>query len=541
MKDNTLKFEAIGDFPFMFIVEKAVVSEDRTDAMIVSGVASSSNLDHDNERMSPEAIQAMANIINTQSVPLRVEHQKDDNSIIGKVYKATVDERNQLIIEAELDNTNSAAALIYGTMKNGAKLGFSVGGAVKKAVKEFSEKTGRIVKTFYDVILNEVSLTNRPANYDSWCFAKSITVEGESADRYRNTDFYKEFLFENRKLDYMYSFAKSVPDKAWHKVAEPINSNLEKNMDPKKETSETVVKEGSETKVEETKEKAVETETKVEEKSATEETKVDTKEKAIEDMKTETKEKSEETKDDEVVTAKSFKAFQDEVVTSFETLADFVAKAMKMESATDDKETAKAETKEETKEKADEGKDVTVEEAKPAEDYKTKAGEQEEQNAGLETKEEGEGYAVKIKSALRKMQEITCETKEKAETVEDTKETTEKSIKGASLDELVLAISGAVEKIEKSYRDKGITVPGLTSKIVDAIKTDKDMQEAITSLIKEPGFKKSVAFGKAYMATKDGKMFSLSAEPVGEVVEKSQDGKATTFSAAYKQNYAASK
>ena len=58
-------------------------------------------------------------------------------------------------------------------------------------------------------------------------------------------------------------------------------------------------------------------------------------------------------------------------------------------------------------------------------------------------------------------------------------------------------------------------------------------------MMKEPGMKKSVAFGVPYMTTKDGKRFSLTATPVEEKVEKSQYNKDVDFKTLYKSKYSA--
>ena len=156
-KNKIIKIEADGDFPFSFYIEKAIPDGDEEN-MTIKGVASTVNIDHDNERMSPEALQSMAEIINEKSVPLRVEHQKDDNAIVGNVNKAWVDSRNQLWIEAALDKSHPGASMLYKALKTGAKLGLSVGGRVKHAMKDLSESAGKMIKTFYNVVLDEVSV-----------------------------------------------------------------------------------------------------------------------------------------------------------------------------------------------------------------------------------------------------------------------------------------------------------------------------------------------------------------------------------------------
>ena len=164
---------------------------------------------------------SMEAVINKDGVPLRVEHSKSENAIVGKVTKAWVDERNQLHIRASLDKSHPVSGILYNSMKQGVRMGFSVGGMVKSAVHEFSEKAGKIVKTFYDVALKEVSVTPRPANYDSWAVAKSIAANEVEAEKLRGTPVYDTFLFENPQLDYLQTFAKSVKEANWSRVEVP--------------------------------------------------------------------------------------------------------------------------------------------------------------------------------------------------------------------------------------------------------------------------------------------------------------------------------
>src|SRR3990172_6785786 len=109
MMAKRLIAQASGEFPFVFYIEKAVPTEENNE-LFVEGIASTTNVDHDNERMSEHALKQMASIVNSESVPLRIEHQKGDGAIVGKVFKAWIDERNQLWIKAMLDKTNPVAS-----------------------------------------------------------------------------------------------------------------------------------------------------------------------------------------------------------------------------------------------------------------------------------------------------------------------------------------------------------------------------------------------------------------------------------------------
>lgn len=504
--NKEIRIQTEGDFQFNFYIEKAVVSEE-DGKMGIKGVASTTNIDHDGERMSAESLNSMAKIINESTVPLRVEHQKDDGSIVGNVNKAWVDSRNQLWIEADLDKSHPAAKMLYKALKTGAKLGLSVGGRVKRAVKEFSEKTGKIVKTFYDVVLDEVSVCQRPANYDAWLVQKHIAPNMEDAVSNSSSPFYKgfyeEFLREVSGFDYMQTFAKSIPSDANWKEVEINKNNNDKNMSV--ENKEKLEKKETETETTETKEKAESTET-------------------------ETKEKKDESNETSETANKSEEAFKSFVIKGLETLTNIVSKLSKTSSETEkteettimeDKTKTEKETETETKEKAE-----TETETKEKAETETETKEKTEDETETETKEKkeyGADYQMKsMTDLLTKMEGIskamdgettTEETKEKTEDTKETEETTEKS---ASMSDVMNSVNEVVSAIEEKLAKSGKRVLGTRAFLMDMLKNDKEFQTEIQKMIKEPGFKKSISIFSPLMKTKEGKTFEISAKEVGE-------------------------
>lgn len=496
--EKNIKIEASGDFPFQFFIEKALPSEENGE-MIIEGVASTVNIDHDNERMSPSALASMAEVINAKSVPLRIEHQHDNNAVVGNVFKAWIDERNQLWIKAMLDKAHPASGILYKSLKDGVKLGLSVGGVVKNAVKEMSEATGKMVKTFYQVMLNEVSVTQRPANYDSWLLAKSIAKDKENIEQFYETPFYKEFLFETSGYDYLQSFAKSIPDKSWKRV-ELIDNNINKDMKKK---------EGEE-KETETKEKAESTET-------------ETKEKA-ESSETETKEKAEES---ETTT----KSFQEYMTKAMESLTNIVTGLVTKSSEKDTEETTIMEDKTKAQDSTDES------EKEKAESSETETKEKAESSDSEETPmKEKNGDAYKMKSILDRLDNLKkamdtseTETKEKAEDKES--ETTEKS---ASIDSFADVLEKHIEALEDKFAKSGRSVYGLRSMLLDLVKNDPEIQKEISSMSKEAGFKKSISNGTPFIRSKTGQVYEIVAKEVGgTTIEKSAKAE-TDFKTMYK-------
>jgi phage head maturation protease len=543
--------QANGDFPFQFYIEKAIPAEENGE-LIIRGIASTTNVDHDNERMSPRALTQMASIINKESVPLRIEHQKDQQSIIGKVYKGWVDERNQLWINASLDKANPISQKLHEALKKGAKLGLSVGGRVKRASRELVESVGKTVNTFFDILLDEVSVTYRPANYDSWLFAKSYAKPGEDVSSYYKSNFFNQFLFENPTLDYIQVIEKSIPAQAWVLFdKEVVTNNMRKAEEVKPEvaTSETmkevdavtteapameaqkdfdpakplapVMEEGETTK---------EGETPVEEKPA------------------------------EFASMKSFKSLEKMVATGFEQMFGILRKmteptetkpedAMKGEFETErDPSVVKDEATELGTGTADvsEGRvspDVVKDEAGDmgvgeTEMRETKAEADapvvamgtgtEPFGATEKDSEYGEDYQMpKIKSALTRINALS-----KAMRGNTYPTRVQKSV--PSIDEFVFALTDAVNAIAKRMENDGKRVLGLHQTVADMVRNDQYVQKSIKEMLTEPGAKKSVALGIPYMVTKDGRKYSLSASEIG--IEKSvkQEG---SFKDVYKSQY----
>lgn len=521
MTEKTITLETTGSFPFTFYIEKAVATETEKE-LVIEGVASTTNIDHDNERMSKEALDAMVNIINAQGVPLRVEHSKSENAVIGNVFKGWVDERNQLHIQARLDKSHPVAPVLHHSMKElGKKMGFSVGGLVKHAMREFSEAKGKLVKTFYDVELKEVSVTPRPANYDSWAIAKSMAKDEVEAEAMRDT-FHDQFLFENPQMDYLQVFAKSVSgnEVSWNRIEGSISKNNNKDM-----TTET------------------------------------------------DKEKEKATKEDEDTTKAVSRAEFRVVVKSIETMAKameaIVTKFSKdgldvgphdqnapdKEKPADESPAAKAAAGDTETEK-----DMSVEahdqngpdKDKPKDESPTAKAKESEDTYEMQTTKSAISTLESLTKRLTgvKKSEDESEKEEKTKTTDDEDKTKEKTSdkekeedteKGMHpMDVFVGTVTKTIEAMVDRLEKHGMNLIGFEKSQVERIVNDPQMQVEIQKMLKIPGAKKSVVMGTPYMITKGGKRFALTATEVGQTtIEKSRttDGKAPSFKDVYKADF----
>lgn len=560
MPEKDFMLEAVGEFPFKFYIEKAVPSMEK-DEFVLEGIASTVNVDHDGERMSGDALLAMERAINDGGgVPLRVEHSKAENAIIGHVHKAWVDDRNQLHIRTTLDKSHPVSPILYNSMKQGAKMGFSVGGIVKRAAKEFVESVGKVVKTFYDVALKEVSVTPRPANYDAYAVAKSMAKTEQETDELRDSPWYKDFLNENPQLDYLHVFAKSIPDDAWRKV-ESSNINKKENMETKKATTGTDDDETKKGYVGKEEFNALKTAVtngfesitglfKALDSDAKDQHNPDSKKpefegnnrakamssdakdqhnpdmkkpeqitpnaaKAVTDTETDTKTKAETTAGVDVAATDSTKAATgttDETQTDkyaletvnrsikdIQALTKRIQGVKKATTGTDDDDTKKATTGTDD----DDTKKATTDD-----ETKTKA-------AATSTDED---------------------TKTKAATGTDNESDTTKGIH--PLDMLAATVAKALEAMAEKMEKTGTRYIGFEKNIVDGLLADEKFQEEVQKMMKMPGRKQSVSMGVPYAVTKEGRRFALVAREEGVSIEKSENpNKGKTFAEVFKKEY----
>lgn len=148
------------NFEFDLVLEKA---EHRDGRMFVSGVASTTSVDLQNDAFSPNALKSMAE--GALGKPLVTSHDHELGDEIGTIQKATVD-GGKLYIEGELDPDDVLAQRLFKKIQKSGRAGFSVGASLL-AVKPGINKS-RILD---DVRLNHVMITSKPVNRDTFCLA----------------------------------------------------------------------------------------------------------------------------------------------------------------------------------------------------------------------------------------------------------------------------------------------------------------------------------------------------------------------------------
>jgi hypothetical protein len=148
----------------------------------IRGVASGVEEDRDGERMSKACIESMVAQINKGDVTLNGLHQDDWLAEIGQVVKGHQDEdTDQLVIDTKLppEGEDPIADKAWNKMaREGKKLGFSVGGKLRKAFYERND-LGKRRKVLDDISLKHVMLTQKPAYQHSFAEAVAKTFDVE--------------------------------------------------------------------------------------------------------------------------------------------------------------------------------------------------------------------------------------------------------------------------------------------------------------------------------------------------------------------------
>ncbi len=143
--------------------------------MCFEGVAASTTLDRQNERMTPEAIEKMQSYGDIDLLP---SHKAGALDELGTVEKCRVD-NDQFRVSGVLDADNAEAQRLFQKVQSGRRYGLSVGGRVLKAHWEYDPEAKKQVKYIDDVALDHIALCRpeQAANPDTY-----LTVLAKAAD-----------------------------------------------------------------------------------------------------------------------------------------------------------------------------------------------------------------------------------------------------------------------------------------------------------------------------------------------------------------------
>lgn len=133
------------------------------------GLASTTSIDRDGERMSQDALNDMKDEILRNGVNLFADHDHGVFNTLGAIKTAVLD-GDQLKVGITLDDpvTNPKVPALLNKLKKGIKIGLSVGGKVTKERTEYDKESNKRVKVIDGVQLYEISCVGIPSNADSF-------------------------------------------------------------------------------------------------------------------------------------------------------------------------------------------------------------------------------------------------------------------------------------------------------------------------------------------------------------------------------------
>jgi hypothetical protein len=148
--------------------------------MWFEGVASSTALDRQQERMTENAIRKMAGFVGVDLLP---SHRAGPLDELGTVTETWADNR-VFRVAGVLDASSSEARRLFAKVEAGRRYGLSVGGRVLKAFWAEDAELGKRIKHIDDVVLDHVALCrpSEAANPDTYLAVMAKSAELPEAD-----------------------------------------------------------------------------------------------------------------------------------------------------------------------------------------------------------------------------------------------------------------------------------------------------------------------------------------------------------------------
>lgn len=133
------------------------------------GIASTTSVDRDTERMSQAALEMMEHDIKTMGINLFENHEHHWENTLGIVNDAQlIGDKLKVKIQLDDPTTNPKVTTLLNKLSRGIKLGLSVGGNVTSTRTEYDAKLKQKVKVIDGVKLYEISVVGIPSNADSY-------------------------------------------------------------------------------------------------------------------------------------------------------------------------------------------------------------------------------------------------------------------------------------------------------------------------------------------------------------------------------------
>jgi len=169
----------MNDFNFIIPLKKGSDSQ-------LSGIASTTSIDRDEEKMSDTALSMMVSDIKSIGVNLFGNHEHNWENTLGVIKEAELIDR-QVHIGITLDDasTNPKIPMLLNKLKRGIKLGLSVCGNVESYKWEYDKSVNKKVKVLDKVKIYEVSVVGIPSNADSFLSIPQAITKSYKSKSYK--------------------------------------------------------------------------------------------------------------------------------------------------------------------------------------------------------------------------------------------------------------------------------------------------------------------------------------------------------------------
>jgi HK97 family phage prohead protease len=224
-------------FNFFIPLKKDALTSDS-----LTGIASTTVRDRDDERMSEKALRQMVEQINgLKGINLFGNHEHNWENTLGALKSATlIDDNSKVQISIALDDpsTNPKIPMLLNKLKRGIVLGLSVGGNVTETKWEYDAELRKKIKILDAVDIFEVSVVGIPSNPISFlsipgqiskCFQKG---KSDSARQWIRAGKTKDEVV-NRLMD-AFDISESQAEQVYMDAAisEGVNKGLNNKICP---------------------------------------------------------------------------------------------------------------------------------------------------------------------------------------------------------------------------------------------------------------------------------------------------------------------
>ena len=172
----------MNDFNFIIPLKKNAMGN-------LTGIASTTSVDKDDEKMSEDALRMMVTDIKKEGVNLFGNHEHSWENTLGVINDANLTPNNEVAVTINLDDpvTNPKIPMLLNKLNKGIKLGLSVGGNVTSVKYEYDRMVGKKIKILDKVKIYEVSVVGIPSNSDSFLtITQAIAKSAKSNTPFEN-------------------------------------------------------------------------------------------------------------------------------------------------------------------------------------------------------------------------------------------------------------------------------------------------------------------------------------------------------------------